>query len=169
MQNGLTKKLVLYNGTIVLFQLINRIITDDRDLSHSEFLVKNVISLLINMRPKDPGFCLRCLNADGIGILLRVIKANPKVQLKALNLIKLVASYHACAREIVNSMALLLTFCTVPGKLVLKKIQHARKYLYFSRTTKYRASEGNLTSGHEIDKNFKAFVNKVLSKNSDGG
>ena len=23
---------------------------------------------------KDPGFCLRCLNADGIGILLRVIK-----------------------------------------------------------------------------------------------
>ena len=71
MQNGHTKKLVLYNGTIVLFQLINRIVSDDRDLVHTEALVKNILSLLISIRPKDPGFCLRCLNADGIGILLR--------------------------------------------------------------------------------------------------
>lgn len=113
-QNGHTKKMVLYNGTIVLFQLINRIVSDDRDLVHTEGLVKNVISLLISMRPKDPGFCLRCINADGIGILLRVIKSNNKVHLKALNLMKLVASYHACAKEIVNSMTLLLTYCTVP-------------------------------------------------------
>ena len=46
-QNGHTKKLVLYNGTIVLFQLINRIVSDDRDLVHTEGLVKNIISLLI--------------------------------------------------------------------------------------------------------------------------
>ena len=102
MQNGHTKKLVLYNGTIVLFQLINRIVSDDRDLVHTEGLVKNILSLLIrpvfkffmsisdwprsperhlvdtnsktlvSIRPKDPGFCLRCLNADGIGILLRI-------------------------------------------------------------------------------------------------
>ena len=106
MQNGHTKKLVLYNGTLVLFQLINRIVSDDRDLVHTEGLVKNILSLLIrpvfksdiqvdlslataliaperhlvdpnlktlvSIRPKDPGFCLRCLNADGIGILLRI-------------------------------------------------------------------------------------------------
>ena len=169
-QNGHTKKLVLYNGTIVLFQLINRIVSDDRDLVHTEGLVKNILSLLIrtvfkfalwlatlqcaiwlariprrhlvginlktqvSIRPKDPGFCLRCLNADGIGILLRirlkmilpcvgwnriwgisprqcmthresikrVIKSNSKVHLKALNLMKLVASYHACAKDIVR-------------------------------------------------------------------
>ena len=44
----------------------------------------------------------------------RVIKSNSKVHLKALNLMKLVASYHACAKDIVNSMTLLLTYCTVP-------------------------------------------------------
>ena len=36
------------------------------------------------------------------------------MHLKALNLMKLVASYHACAKDIVNSMTLLLTYCTVP-------------------------------------------------------
>jgi len=113
-QHGYAKKVVQYNGTIVLFQLINRILSDDKDLSHSETLVKNVLGLLIGMRPKDPGFCLRCLNADGIGVLLRVIKSNSKCQLKALNLMKMVASHNSCAREIVHSMALLLTYCTVP-------------------------------------------------------
>ena len=33
---------------------------------------------------------------------------------KALNLMKLVASHHSCAREIIHSMSLLLTYCTVP-------------------------------------------------------
>ena len=43
-----------------------------------------------------------------------MIKSNSKCQLKALNLMKMVASHNSCAREIVHSMALLLTYCTVP-------------------------------------------------------
>ena len=38
MQNGFAKKIVQYNGTIVLFQLINRILSDDKG-SDADFTI----------------------------------------------------------------------------------------------------------------------------------
>ena len=105
------------------------------------------------------------------------------MHLKALNLMKLVASYHACAKDIVNSMTLLLTYCTVPVgrrntgqvkvtlQVITKSIKTSKKLS--SRTAPNISTVvGLIESWHKYDKvgfpnDFRLFFDRLTHSSLD--
>ena len=100
----------------------------------------------------------------------RVIKSNSKVHLKALNLMKLVASYHACAKDIVR----VFTRSRIMNSVFVRARENPR-YSKFDDTSidilhgasgssKHRSSQGHAPGHHKIDKNFKKTFNSNCAK-----
>ena len=107
----------------------------------------------------------------------RVIKSNSKVHLKALNLMKLVASYHACAKDIVRVFARSwvinesFQFLSAPtldqrGNPRYSKFDDTSIDILHgaSWASKHRSSQGHAPGHYKIDKNFKKTFNENCAK-----
>jgi len=110
---GFARRFIQNNGTATIFQLVSRCHSEDRAMQNHAEIVKNSLNLLILAKAKDKGFGVKCVNADGMTTLLRLIREPTKVRPSALNLLKIIAGSPSCSKEIIPSLHMLLTLCQV--------------------------------------------------------
>jgi len=110
---GFARRFIQNNGTATIFQLVSRCHSEDRAMQNHAEIVKNSLNLLILAKAKDKGFGVKCVNADGMTALMRLIREPTKVRPSALNLLKIVSGSPSCSRVIIPSLQMLFTLCQV--------------------------------------------------------